>query len=146
MKTGACEIRTFDTTSPQRTQKSATKLRLTRACTTMCAQRRVDSAVLAASASSLTRASYTAQFTSWTAQDLPDLDTPLNLLFRKLWVICAHSPITWVSVSRAYPSTLIPVNGAWPKGRWTTTITPQTWSKGSLTGRRALGDAEWNRT
>ena len=53
-------------------------------CTTMCAQRRLDSAVIAASVSSLTRASYTAQFTPWTSTDLPDLDIPLNKLFRRL--------------------------------------------------------------
>ena len=71
---------TFDTAGPQRTQKAATKLRLARACTTLCAQRRLDSAILAASVSSLTRASYTAQFTPWAAQDVPDLDVPLNQL------------------------------------------------------------------
>ena len=36
------------------------------------------------SVSSLTRASYTAQLISWTAQDLPDLDNPLNHIFRRL--------------------------------------------------------------
>ena len=75
---------TFDTGGPQTTQKVATKLRLARACTTMCAQRRLDSAVIAASVSTLTRASYTAQFTPWTVQDLPALDVPLNKLFRRL--------------------------------------------------------------
>ena len=75
---------TFDTGGPQTTQKVATKLRLARACTTMCAQRRLDSAVIAASVSTLTRASYTAQFTPWTVQNLPALDVPLNKLFRWL--------------------------------------------------------------
>ena len=50
----------------------------------MCAQRRLDSAVVAASVSSLTRASYTAQFTAWAAQDIIDLDVPLNQLFHRL--------------------------------------------------------------
>ena len=63
---------TFDTTSPER------------ACTTLCAQRRLDSAVIAASVSSLTRASYTAQFSPWVAQELAELDVPLNQLFRRL--------------------------------------------------------------
>ena len=62
---------TLDTGGPQHTQKMTTKLRLIRACTTMCAQRRLDSAIIVASVSTLTRASYTAQFTPWTAQDLP---------------------------------------------------------------------------
>ena len=75
---------TFDTTGPQRTQKVATKLRLERACTTLCAQRRLDSAVIAASVSSLTRASYTAQFSPWVGQELAELDVPLNQLFRRL--------------------------------------------------------------
>ena len=75
---------TFDTSGPQHTQEVATKLRLARACTTMCAQRRLDSAIIAASVSTLTRASYSAPFTSWTAQDLPELDIPLNKLFRRL--------------------------------------------------------------
>ena len=75
---------TFDTSGPQRTQKAATKLRLARACTILCAQRRPDCAVIAASVSSLTRASYTAQFTPWAAHDISDLDVPLNQLFRRL--------------------------------------------------------------
>ena len=60
------------------------KLRLARVCTTMCAQRWLDSAIIAASVSSLTRTSYTAQFTLWTSTDLPNLDVPLNKLFRRL--------------------------------------------------------------
>ena len=74
----------FDTCGPQHTQKVATKLRLARACITMCAQRRFDSAIIAASVSSLTRTSYTTQFTPWTSTDLPDLDIPQNKLFRRL--------------------------------------------------------------
>ena len=69
---------------PQQTQKGATKLRLIRAYTTMCAQRQLDSAVLAASVSTLTRASYTAQFTPRMSQNISDLDVPLNKLFRRL--------------------------------------------------------------
>ena len=72
---------TFDIQGPQRTQAKATKLRLARASTIMCAQRAVDNAMLAASVSSLTRASYTAQFTAWSADDLTELDTALNRLF-----------------------------------------------------------------
>ena len=49
----------------------------------MCAQRAVDNAVLTASVSSLTRASYTAQFTAWSAGDLTELDTALNRLLRR---------------------------------------------------------------
>ena len=67
---------TLDIRGPQYTQRTATKLRLT--------QRRLDSAVIAASVSSLTRASYTAQFTPWTVQDISDLDVPLNKLLRRL--------------------------------------------------------------
>ena len=74
---------TFDIRGPQRTQAQATKLRLARASTIMCAQRAVDNAVLTASVSSLTRASYTAQFTDWSANDLTELDTTLNRLFRR---------------------------------------------------------------
>ena len=74
---------TFDIQGPQRTQAAATKLRLARASTILCAQRAVDNAVLTASVSSLTRASYTAQFTDWSADDLTELDTALNRLFRR---------------------------------------------------------------
>ena len=72
---------TFDIQGPQRTQAKAAKLRL--ASTIMCAQRAVDNALLTASVSSLTRASYTAQFTAWSADDLTELDTALNRLFRR---------------------------------------------------------------
>ena len=74
---------TFDIQGPQRTQATATKLRLARASAIMCAQRSVDNAVLTASVSSLTRASYTAQFTPWSAGDLTEIDTALNRLFRR---------------------------------------------------------------
>ena len=74
---------TFDITGPQCTQAKATKIRLARASAIMCAQRSVDNAVLTASVSSLTRASYTAQFTPWSAGDLTDMDTALNRLFRR---------------------------------------------------------------
>ena len=74
---------TFDIAGPQCTQAKATKHRLTRASAIMCAQRSVDNAVLTASISSLTRASYTAQFTPWSAGDLTELDTALNRLFRR---------------------------------------------------------------
>ena len=50
----------------------------------MCAQRRLDSAVIAASVSSLMQASYTALFKPLAAQDLTDLDVPLNQLFHRL--------------------------------------------------------------
>ena len=50
----------------------------------MCAQWAVDNAVLTASVSSLTRASYIAQFTPWTATTIATLDLPLNKLFRRL--------------------------------------------------------------
>ena len=73
----------FDIQGPQSTQAKATTLRLVRASAIMCAQRSVDNAVLTASVSSLTRASYTAQFTPWSAGDLTELDTALNRLFRR---------------------------------------------------------------
>ena len=74
---------TFNISGPQCTQSKATKLRLASASALMCAQRSVDNAVLTASVSSLTRASYTAQFTPWSAGDLTELDTALNRLFRR---------------------------------------------------------------
>ena len=72
---------TFDIQGPQRTQAQATKLRLARASAIICAQRSVDNAVLTAWVSSLTRASYTAQFTPWSAGDLtePDLEQHAHL-------------------------------------------------------------------
>ena len=75
---------TFDIQGPQHTQLEATTIPMARASAIMCAQRAVDNAVLRASVSSLTRASYTAQFTAWSAADLRKLYIPLNKLFRRL--------------------------------------------------------------
>ena len=87
---------TFDTAGPQRKQKVATKLRLVRACTTLCAQRRLNSAVIAASVSSLTRASYTAPFTPWAAQDLTDL-TNSQVICEFSLLTCSISPLVWAA-------------------------------------------------
>ena len=75
---------TFDIHGPQHTQAAATTLRIGRASAIMGAQRAVDNAVLTATVSSLTRASYTAQFTAWSAAALPGLDTKFNQLYRRL--------------------------------------------------------------
>ena len=75
---------TFDIQGPQTSQATATAFRLGRASAIMCAQRAVDNTVVTASVSSLTRASYTAQFTPWTATTIATLDLPLNELFRRL--------------------------------------------------------------
>ena len=75
---------TFDIHGPQHTQAQATILRIGRASAILGAQRAVDNAVLTATVSSLTRASYTAQFTDWTAAALPALDTKFNQLYRRL--------------------------------------------------------------
>ena len=75
---------TFDIHGPQHTQAQATILRIGRASAIMGAQRAVDNAVLTATVSSLTRASYTAQFTDWSAAALPALDTKFNQLYRRL--------------------------------------------------------------
>ena len=75
---------TFDIHGPQNTQAAATILRIGRASAIMGAQRTVDNAVLTATVSSLTRASYTAQFTAWSAAALPILDTKFNQLYRRL--------------------------------------------------------------
>ena len=74
----------FDISGPQTSQIAATKLRLQRVCNILMAQRAVDNAALTATISTLTRAAYTAQFSPWPAQDLLDLDIPLNKLYRKI--------------------------------------------------------------
>ena len=63
-------------------QAAAITLWMARTSTVMYAHRAVDNAVLTASVSFLTRASYTAQFTTWSATDLTRLDLPFNKLFR----------------------------------------------------------------
>ena len=73
---------TFDIRGPETTQAQATKLLLARASAIICAERSFDNAVLTASVSSLTQASYTAQFTAWPAVQLTKLDTALN---RRTW-------------------------------------------------------------
>ena len=74
----------FDISGPQVSQIAATKLRLQRVCNILMAQRAVDNAALTATISTLTRAAYTAQFSPWPAQDLTDLDIPLNKLYRRI--------------------------------------------------------------
>ena len=74
----------FDISGPQTSQVAATKLRLQRVCNILMAQRAVDNAARTATISTLTRAAYTAQFSPWPAQDLSDLDTPLNKLYRRI--------------------------------------------------------------
>ena len=74
---------TFDIRGLKTTQAEATKLRLARPSAIMCARRSVDNAVVTASISSLTRASYTAQFTAWPTGELTELYTALNRLFRR---------------------------------------------------------------
>ena len=74
----------FDINGPQVSQIAATKLRLQRVCTILMAQRAVDNAALTATISTLTRAAYTAQFSPWPAQDLHDIDVPLNKLYRRI--------------------------------------------------------------
>ena len=48
------------------------------------AQRAVDNAALITTVSTLTRAANTAQFSPWPAQDLTDIDVPLNQLYRRI--------------------------------------------------------------
>ena len=140
---------TFDTGGPQTTQKAATKLRLARACTTMCAQRRLDSAVIAASVSTLTRASYTAQFTPWTAQDLPALNVPLNKLFRRLSGNMATFPTQLLYLPPSTgglgpPLTSTHVSGAWPKGRSPTMTTRLRRFMGCWTGPLGTAGIQWH--
>ncbi|OXE37562.1 MAG: hypothetical protein CGW95_00900, partial [Phenylobacterium zucineum] len=74
----------FDIAGPQTTQKALTKQRLTRACTIMASQRSIDSVVMTATISAMTRASYTATHSPWSSADSVSLDTPLNQLYRRV--------------------------------------------------------------
>ena len=74
----------FDINGHQASQIAATKLRLQRVCNILMAQRAVDNAALTATISILTRAAYTAQFSPWPAQDLADINVPLNKLYRRI--------------------------------------------------------------
>ena len=74
----------FDINGPQASQIGATKLRLQRVCNILMAQCAVDNAALTATISNLTRVAYTAQFSPWPAQDLVDIDVPLNKLYRRI--------------------------------------------------------------
>ena len=75
---------TLDLDPAQTSQPQSTRSQLIQSSTLLGHQKVTDTAALVATISTMANAAYTAQFISWSPQDLLALDVPLNRAFRRL--------------------------------------------------------------